>query len=70
MAEDDLLPCDVMVPPRTIIRKGCKLSTLLEAISHREGRSHRYTTFEDIPTAKAAHQSTIPTPAATETGRD
>lgn len=47
MSLDDPLPCDVMVPPYTIIRKGCKLSTLLEAISHREGQLPDRTIFDD-----------------------
>ena len=32
---DEKLPCDVMVAPRTIIKRGCDLSTLLLAISRR-----------------------------------
>lgn len=34
-----LLPCDVAVAPATIIRKGCKVSTLMLAIKQREGRN-------------------------------
>lgn len=32
---DSLLPCDVMVAPKTIIRRGCKFSTLLTCIKTR-----------------------------------
>lgn len=41
MSEDEqttLLPCDVMVAPNTIIRKGCSISTLLLAIPRRDGK--------------------------------
>lgn len=31
------LPCDVRLPPATIIRKGCPLSTLLCAMEARRG---------------------------------
>lgn len=31
------LPCDVMVAPRTIIRRGCTVETLLLAIGKRNG---------------------------------
>lgn len=44
---DAPLPCDVMVPPRTLIRKGCKLSTLLEAMRHREGQTPDRTMFAE-----------------------
>ena len=30
------LPCDVRLPPATTIKKGCKLSTLMEALKVRE----------------------------------
>lgn len=30
------LPCDVMVAPRTVIRRGCDVSTVLMAISRRK----------------------------------
>ena len=33
--ENMILPCDVALPPGTIISKGCKLSTLLSAINRR-----------------------------------
>lgn len=32
-----ILPCDVMVAPNTIIRRGCRVSTLMLAISRRDG---------------------------------
>ena len=37
MKPDDVLPCDVLVAPATIIRKGCKVSTLFRALQRREG---------------------------------
>ena len=30
------LPCDVLLPPATIIRKGCDISTLMAALEVRE----------------------------------
>lgn len=30
-----VIPCDVKLPPSTIISAGCKLSTLIEAMEHR-----------------------------------
>lgn len=36
MTEDSKLPCDVMLPPNTIIRKGCALSVLMTALKVRE----------------------------------
>jgi hypothetical protein len=41
------LPCDVMVAPRTIIRKGCPISTLMQAISRRDGWPERTTEIVD-----------------------
>ena len=29
------LPCDVLLPPHTVIRKGCSISTLVVAIQQR-----------------------------------
>lgn len=34
---DAVLPCDVLLPPRTIIRKGCRVQALIAALSVREG---------------------------------
>jgi hypothetical protein len=34
-SDDELLPCDVKLPPATVIRAGCSYSTLREAIEHR-----------------------------------
>lgn len=31
----DRLPCDVMLPPATIIRKGCETSMLIRALKRR-----------------------------------
>lgn len=36
------LPCDVFLPPATVIRRGCDISVLMAALRQREGRS-----FED-----------------------
>lgn len=35
--DDFVLPCDIRLPPATIIRKGCTLTTLLTAMQAREG---------------------------------
>ena len=40
MSDDDL-PCDVLLKPNTIIRKGCKVSVLLLAIERRRRESSR-----------------------------
>ncbi len=45
VTEERLLPCDVMVPPTTVIREGCKIGTLLEAIEHRRGRANAALSF-------------------------
>jgi hypothetical protein len=37
-AADYTLPCDVKLPPNTVIGKGCKLSTLMNALRVREGQ--------------------------------
>lgn len=36
--EGMVLPCDVRLPPNLIIRKGCKIETLMEALKFRDGR--------------------------------
>ena len=36
LARPQTLPCDVLLPPRTILRKGCDLETLLLGIAARE----------------------------------
>lgn len=35
--DDFVLPCDIRLPPATIIRKGCTLTALLHAMQAREG---------------------------------
>lgn len=35
---DYRLPCDVKLPPNTVIGKGCRLSTLMHALALREGQ--------------------------------
>lgn len=49
VAEDYVLPCDVRVAPGTLIRKGCKLSTLVECIRHREGKPDEVTRLTSPP---------------------
>lgn len=41
ITDDYVLPCDVFLPPCTIIRAGCKLSTLIKAMEL-EGRPKRF----------------------------
>lgn len=41
--ENYLLPCDVRLPPNMTIGKGCKLSTLLNALRRREGEGVEFT---------------------------
>lgn len=60
----DLLPCDVLLAPATIIRRGCEFHTLLEALSHREDCPAADVVFsgdpmEAITTALAAEKFTI-----------
>lgn len=40
------LPCDVMLPPATIIRRGCSFTTLLNALGLREGQPDELRTIE------------------------
>lgn len=40
--ENYKLPCDVRLPPNTIIRKGCKLKILLMALRTREGENLQF----------------------------
>jgi hypothetical protein len=46
--EEFVLPCDVRVPPATVIRAGCKLSTLILAMGLEQRPRH----FEDVPKPK------------------
>lgn len=46
------LPCDVMLPPATVIRKGCDYATLLTGLKAREGQPPEDCRFDD-PAAKA-----------------
>lgn len=45
-AERQILPCDVHLPPGTFIRKGCKVATLMLAISQREKFPQEDTVFD------------------------
>lgn len=40
------LPCDVMLPPATIIRRGCGLNSLLSSLSLREGQPEELCTIQ------------------------
>jgi hypothetical protein len=43
---DQVLPCDVKLPPGTVFAKGSKLSTLLLAMKQRENGSALNTSFQ------------------------
>lgn len=43
---DQVLPCDVKLPPGTVFAKGSKLSGLLLAMNQRENGSPLNTTFQ------------------------
>lgn len=47
---DEKLPCDVHLPPVTIIRKGCSYNTLMLAIAQRSNWEPTETVFRDRPT--------------------
>lgn len=53
---DYLLPCDVLLGPGTVIRKGCKLATLLEALHLREGKDWSRFCLADAEDAIAAYR--------------
>lgn len=40
------LPCDAMLPPATIIRRGCSFNALLNALSLREGKPEELCTIQ------------------------
>jgi hypothetical protein len=42
---DRKLPCDVMLPPRTILRKGVSVDTLMIALERRDGWPDTSTRF-------------------------
>jgi hypothetical protein len=46
---DEPLPCDVRLPPNTLIAKGCALSTLLTALNMRGGRFDLAAAGPDVP---------------------
>lgn len=50
--DDEVLPCDVLVPPATLIKKGCKVSTLLCAL---EARKDMDATFKVAITDLVGH---------------
>jgi hypothetical protein len=56
---DRLLPCDVLVAPATILRKGVSLSTLMVAIQGRVGRDDIAPLDFHRPRAVADHDATI-----------
>jgi hypothetical protein len=47
----DTLVCDVMVVPATLLRKGCKVSTLLQTIEQRR-------TWNEVPSFPSARHGT------------
>lgn len=79
MSEDQKLPCDVFLPPATIIRKGCDLHTLMVALDERTKWAAEDCRFNDaassirelfsIPSAAPVMQSIAPI-AVTVTGED
>lgn len=46
LSAEGALTCDVMLPPRTTIRKGCQISTLMTALRAREDWPEDQTRFE------------------------
>jgi hypothetical protein len=42
-----VLPCDVLLPPATIVRKGCELATLMAALKHRSTWAPSENRFDD-----------------------
>lgn len=49
---DQVLPCDVRLPPGTLISKGVKISTLMLAIQQREKFPLHARTFDGVPTTE------------------
>jgi hypothetical protein len=56
LGPDDILPCDVRLPPATTIRKGCAVKTLLFAIGQRIGRED--TTFPHLTAPTEGEETT------------
>ena len=50
----DTLPCDVMLPPATVIRKGCEFSTLMVAFKARALNPAETNRFDDPSRASRA----------------
>jgi hypothetical protein len=57
--ENYILPCDVMLGPATVIRKGCKLSTLLAALNCREGQDWNRLDLSDAKEAIARYRKAV-----------
>jgi len=55
---DGRLPCDVLVQPATLIKRGCKIETLLECIELRRERSETGPPFNDILSKRQADELT------------
>lgn len=53
----ETLPCDVMLPPATVIRKGCDPALLTTAIHARIGRDHEQLRFDE-PRSRMALEET------------
>lgn len=59
---DDSLPCDVYLPPATLIRKGCSIRTLLLAIGGRigmEDMTFATSPFPDLVKARADLEAAV-----------
>jgi hypothetical protein len=54
VSPDYELPCDVRLPPNTFIGKGCKLSTLVNALKVRECGEHEFTQRDDLSPERVA----------------
>jgi len=53
--EDYKIPCDVMLPPATRIKRGCSLHTLMVAMAQRESLPPAQRVFAAAPIAQTAH---------------
>lgn len=50
------LPCDVLVQPATLIKRGCRIETLLECIEMRRERSEKGPPLNDILSRRQADE--------------
>jgi hypothetical protein len=56
------LPCDVKLTPGPLIRKGCKVSTLMEAIGHQRSFAENPITEEQRQQMRDALNALAPEP--------